>query len=60
LSDRGDRNQVFGGQGPMGSAPAGVMTRDVMRDDFGFEIPVESVPLPSLGSVYPPDSPLSG
>lgn len=60
MSDRGDRNQVFGGQGPMGAPPAGVMTRDVMRDDFGFEIPVESVPLPSLGVVYPPDSPLCG
>jgi hypothetical protein len=29
-----------------------------MRDDFGFEIPVESVPLPSNGIVYPPESPL--
>ncbi len=57
MSDRGDRNNVFGGQGPMG-APAGVTTRDVMRDDFGFEIPVESVPLPSMGLVYPSDSPL--
>ncbi len=57
MSDRGDRNNVFGGQGPMG-APAGVTTRDVMRDDFGFEIPVESVPLPSMGFVYPSDSPL--
>ncbi len=55
MSDRGDRNQVFGGQ--MG-APQGVMTRDVMRDDFGFEIPVETVPLPSAGLVYPEGSPL--
>jgi hypothetical protein len=31
-----------------------------MRDDFGMEIPVESVPLPSAGLVYPADSPLSG
>lgn len=29
-----------------------------MKDDFGFEIPVEAVPLPSRGVVYPPDSPL--
>lgn len=57
MSDRGDRNQVFGapGQGPV---PQGVMQRDVMRDDFGFEIPIESVPLPSRGVAYPPDSPL--
>jgi hypothetical protein len=31
-----------------------------MRDDFGMEIPVESVPLPSAGLIYPADSPLSG
>ena len=55
MSDRGDRNQVFGGQ--PGSQP-GVVTRDVMKDDFGFEIPVETVPLPSKGSVYPQGSPL--
>ena len=58
MADRGDKNSVFGGQGPMGAAPAGVMTRDVMKDDFGFEIPVESVPLPTRGVVYSPDSPL--
>jgi len=55
LSDRNDRNGVFtGGAGP------GIPVRDVMKDDFGFEIPVESVPLPSKGAVYPPDSPLHG
>ena len=55
MSDRNDRNGVFtGGAGP------GIPVRDVMKDDFGFEIPVESVPLPSKGAVYPPDSPLHG
>jgi hypothetical protein len=29
-----------------------------MRDDFGFEIPVESVPLPSSGLTYSQESPL--
>jgi len=38
----------------------GIPTRDVMKDDFGFEIPVESIPLPSRGLVYPTDSPLHG
>jgi len=52
LSDRNERNQVFGAAGP------GMMTRDVMKDDFGFEIPVELIPLPSRGVAYPPDSPL--
>lgn len=31
-----------------------------MKDDFGFEIPVESVPLPSRGLVYHAESPLHG
>ena len=53
MSERNERNQVFTG----GSQP-GVMTRDVMKDDFGFEIPVESIPLPSKGITYPSDSPL--
>ena len=29
-----------------------------MRDEFGLEIPVELVPLPSKGRVYPPEHPL--
>ena len=33
---------------------------NVMKDDFGFEIPVELVPLPSGGVVYPESSPLHG
>lgn len=27
--------------------------RDVMREDFGWEVPVESVPLPTRGMIYP-------
>ncbi len=53
MSDRNEKNQVFTG----GSQP-GIMTRDVMKDDFGFEIPVESIPLPSRGVTYSSDSPL--
>lgn len=48
-----DRSALFGG-----AVPAGIQTKDVMRDDFGFEVPVESVPLPSNGVVYPAESPL--
>ena len=48
-----DRSALFGG-----AIPAGIQTRDVMRDDFGFEVPLESVPLPSGGVVYPPESSL--
>ena len=29
-----------------------IQTSNVMRDDFGFEVPVESVPLPSKGVIY--------
>ncbi len=50
-----DRSVLFGG-----AVPSGIQTKDVMRDDFGFEVPVESVPLPSTGIVYPSDSPLHG
>jgi hypothetical protein len=33
---------------------------NVMKDDFGFEIPVESVPLPSRGIIYPDDGIIHG
>ena len=29
---------------------------NVMKDDFGWEVPIESVPLPSRGLIYSPDS----
>lgn len=37
-----------------------VMKNNIMKDDFGWEIPVESVPLPSRGIIYNPDSILYG
>ena len=40
------------------AAAAGIMTRNVMKDDFGYEVPVESVPVPSGGLIYPEGSPL--
>ena len=56
-TDRPKRNEVFtGGQTP----PPGMGSSNVMRDDFGFEIPVETVPLPSQGVTYPVDSPMHG
>jgi hypothetical protein len=45
------RNDVFS----QGAPPA---RRDVLREDFGLEIPVELAPLPSKGKVYPDGSPL--
>jgi len=58
--DRAKRNEVFGSSNnPSGHAP-GIPSRNVMRDDFGFDIPVDTVPLPSKGIVYPVDSPMHG
>lgn len=62
----GRRNEVF--QNPNQSvAPTpppnvqpGMPTRNVMKDDFNYEVPVETVPLPSLGRTYDTDSPLYG
>lgn len=53
-------NDVLTGGAPEGSMAAGWSgeRRDVLRDEFGLEIPVENVPIPSKGLVYPPDHPL--
>ena len=37
-----------------------IQVSNVMRDDFGFEIPQESVPLPSRGIIYPQEGALHG
>jgi hypothetical protein len=59
MSDQGNNresNKVFtADQGVRSAMP----TRNVMKDDFNFEIPIESVPLPSCGVTYPTDSQLS-
>ena len=35
-----------------------IQKQDVVKEHFGWEVPVEVVPLPSRGMVYGPDSPL--
>jgi len=35
-----------------------IQVKDVMRDDFGIDIPAENVPLPSRGVIYDPAGPL--
>jgi hypothetical protein len=55
-NDRGKRNEVFSGP----NNPQGLPSSNVMKDDFGFEVPVEVVPLPSRGITYPADSPMHG
>ncbi len=54
------RNKVFSEEEAPKMAMPGAPISNVMKDDFGLEIPYESVPLPSLGQVYPEDHPLHG
>jgi len=53
-TDGPSRSEIFGQM--KGAMP----TRNVMKDDFGFDIPVENVPLPSGGKTYSVESPLQG
>ena len=53
------RGELFG-HGANHARTQGISTNNVMKDDFGFEVPVESVPLPSKGTVYDADNPLHG
>jgi len=57
--EREQRNAVFstGQELPDPRIPT-VSTSDRVKSDFGFEIPVETVPLPSSGKTYPQSSPL--
>ena len=61
-NDQREGNQVFtGGAQPQApQVPRGVQTVNVMRDEFGFETPVDLVPLPSEGVIYPPESGFHG
>lgn len=60
MSKRKKNDVLTGGKSPEGSMAQGWTGArgDVMKDEFGLEIPVENVPLPSKGVVYPPDHPL--
>ena len=53
VAKKRDANQVFGADQ---ATKQGFQTRNVMKDDFGMETPVESVPLPSEGKIYSSDS----
>lgn len=35
-----------------------IQRQDIVKEQFGWEVPIEVVPLPSKGKVYSPDSPL--
>jgi hypothetical protein len=53
-------NDVLSGGTPEGSMAAGWGGErgDVLKDEFGLEIPIENIPIPSKGVVYPPEHPL--
>ena len=52
MSERSGRNDIFTSN-PM---QQGLQVRNVMKDDFDWDVPVESVPIPSEGIVYPVNS----
>jgi len=56
-NDNRENNAIFTADA---AQRAGFQARNVLKDDFGLEIPVESIPLPSGGKVYSADSALYG
>jgi len=54
-------NEVFKQtQAPQPGGMESVSRDAAAKQEFGFEIPVDAVPLPSKGLVYPPEHPLHG
>jgi hypothetical protein len=54
--ERTERNAIFAPKIPESSGIQSVAAVDQVRAEFGLEIPVEVVPLPSQGKVYPAGS----
>lgn len=52
-NEQRQNNEVFSAAQ---ASQTGFRTSNVMKDDFGYEVPTEAVPLPSAGKVYPPES----
>lgn len=50
MADQRTSNDIFTQQQ---ASSQGFQTRNVLKDDFGFEVPVEAVPIPSQGKIYP-------
>ena len=49
MSDKLTREDVFTQQNPH---QPGIQTNNVIKDDFGWETPVDVAPLPSEGKIY--------
>lgn len=64
-NDNRPQNQVFQGA-PQGApqipnvASSGIQKVNVMKEEFGYETPVDLVPLPSQGLIYSPESGFHG
>ena len=55
MTDQRQGNDIFTQQQ---ATNAGIMTRNVMKDDFGLDSIAETIPLPSGGLIYPAGSAL--
>lgn len=55
--ERETRNAIFSAREAAERAMS-VSREDVMKRDFGLDIPTSLVPLPSCGLIYPPENPL--
>ena len=55
MSDKMSREEIFS---QSQAAEKGYQTSNVVRDDFGWEIPVDQAPLPSRGLLYDKESSL--
>ena len=40
----------------LGATPESLQRQNIMKEEFGWDVPVESIPLPSRGALYDPDS----
>lgn len=57
---RSEKNQVFERKPNVDPAIPQRSAAEAVKSEFGLEIPVETVPLPSQGKVYPASHPLHG
>src|SRR6478752_267449 len=49
------RNSIFAAQQAVeNSGPAAISREEYARQEIGLDIPVDAVPLPSAGKIYPP------
>lgn len=57
MSDKLTREEIFSQKNIQDK---NIQTNDIMKDDFGWEVPVDIAPLPSQGKIYDKESSLYG